>query len=204
MLDLTTTYPGRVITTDPDYPQGKARNRVNPGDGTGTPWEEQLANDIIGWKQALVDETGITPSGVPDRVGASDILDGLVALIAARVSTGSYSTFAKTPVNISGASPDVLNYIRVGNWVAVFGQLSYTNTGSGAKSIVMELNTATPSSNFAAGSQVVGFFEEFSGGTVTPGDVVAQLATKEVVVRWNTSSSSGNRTGRFFFIYSAA
>lgn len=96
MLDLTTTYPGQVITTDPDYPLGKARNQLDPEDPTGTPWEEQLANDIVGWKQALLDETGITASGTPDRVGASDVLDGLIALITARVSTGRGSSKPRT------------------------------------------------------------------------------------------------------------
>lgn len=84
-LDLREAYPGQVITTDPDYPLGKARNRVHPGDGTGTPYEAKLVNDLHGSHQALLDAAGITASGEPDRVGASDVVDSIQALIVEQV-----------------------------------------------------------------------------------------------------------------------
>jgi len=80
MLNLITRYPGQIISGDPDYPLGKARNRVSPGDGTGTPFEEDLLNDILGSQQALLAAASITPSGDPDKVGASDILNAILAL----------------------------------------------------------------------------------------------------------------------------
>lgn len=74
-------YPGQVLTTDPTgYPLGKARNEVTEGDGTGTPWEEALANDLWGFHQALLDAAGVTASGNPDKVQASQYLDALNAL----------------------------------------------------------------------------------------------------------------------------
>src|SRR5690606_9471656 len=65
--------------------------------------EKDLVNDLLGFQQALVEEAGITPSGVPEKVGASDLLDSLKALIynqslglavsnwTARSAAGSYS-----------------------------------------------------------------------------------------------------------------
>ena len=70
-------YVGRIDDTDVDFPQGKAQNLQGAVVGTGTPIEEKWVNDLFGWEQAILDEAGITPSGVADRVGASDYLDGL-------------------------------------------------------------------------------------------------------------------------------
>lgn len=76
-LDLTARYPAQVISGDPAYPLGKARNRVTPGDGTGTPYEADLVNDLHGSIQATLDAAGITASGTPDAAGASDFVDSL-------------------------------------------------------------------------------------------------------------------------------
>lgn len=81
-LDLTATYPGQIDASDPQYPQGKARNVVAEGDGTGTPWEKQIANDLLGFQQALLNQAGITPSGNPDEVGTSDYLDAIIAILS--------------------------------------------------------------------------------------------------------------------------
>ena len=70
-------YGSRVSTTDAAYPQGKAINLVGAVVGTGTPVEAQWLNDDWGFKQAILDEAGITPSGFPDEVGASQYLEGL-------------------------------------------------------------------------------------------------------------------------------
>lgn len=78
------TYSGQLDTTDPvGYPHGKAQNITVSGDGTGTPWEKDLANDILGAQQALLDEGGITPDGNPDKVGASQYVEALLAIIDA-------------------------------------------------------------------------------------------------------------------------
>jgi len=79
-LDLTVTYPGQVAPATAAYPQGEARNRSTPGDSDGTPWEEQIVNDLLGMEQSLLDAAGITPSGAPDEVGASDYLDAMKVL----------------------------------------------------------------------------------------------------------------------------
>jgi len=74
-------YPGKVAPGTPQYPLGSAQNITAPGDGTGTPWEQALVNDIFGFQQSLLDEAGITASGNPDQVGASDYLDALKVII---------------------------------------------------------------------------------------------------------------------------
>lgn len=78
-------YSGQVDTGDANYPHGKARNAGAFQDGTGTPFERDLVNDIWGFLQALLDRARITPSGTPDHVGASQYVDSVEAV--ARAST---------------------------------------------------------------------------------------------------------------------
>lgn len=83
MIIPKTRYPGQLDETDAvGYPHGKAQNVVVEGDGTGTPFEKDLVNDILGAQQALVVAAGITPSGTPDKAGASQQLDALNQLLA--------------------------------------------------------------------------------------------------------------------------
>lgn len=78
MLDYTVRHPTKFISGDPNMPQGKARNVASTGDGTGTPWEEDLINDLVlSPAQALLKAAGITPSGSVDHANASDFLDAL-------------------------------------------------------------------------------------------------------------------------------
>lgn len=70
-------YPGNISPSDAEYPYGKARNIAQPGDGTGTPWEAAIVNDIFGFQQALLSEAGITPSGDPDTATNSQYLNAL-------------------------------------------------------------------------------------------------------------------------------
>lgn len=87
-LDLTLIYPGQIDTTDPTgYPYGKAKNIVNPGDGTGTPWERQIVNETLGFHQELLARASIVPSGTPDKVGASQYATGVEAIADERVLT---------------------------------------------------------------------------------------------------------------------
>ncbi len=79
-LDPSTRYAGQ-IAADANYPYGKARNVAVSGDGSGTPLEADLVNDIFGFEQALLDAVGATPSGSPDQVGASQYLDAVNSLI---------------------------------------------------------------------------------------------------------------------------
>lgn len=75
-------YAGKIDTSDPTgYPLGKAQNITVAGDGTGTPWEEAIVNDLFGFQQELLNKAGITiaGSGTPDKVGASEYFDAIRA-----------------------------------------------------------------------------------------------------------------------------
>lgn len=80
-IRLVDQYPNRANPATPDYPHGSVRNESSPGANDGTPLEQAWGNDIEGFKQALLAEGGVDPSGLPDRVGASDQLDALKAVI---------------------------------------------------------------------------------------------------------------------------
>ncbi len=77
-------YPNRVAAPDSNYPYGSARNSIIPNDGTGTPWEKDLVNDLLGFQQAILADAGITPNGLPDTSLASQYLDGLKSITGAR------------------------------------------------------------------------------------------------------------------------
>ena len=83
-ISIKDRYPSKVDTTDAAYPQGKARNVTVSLDGTGTPFEKDLVNDIMGLQQAIYKEAGITPSGTPDTADVSQQLDGLKVIQGAR------------------------------------------------------------------------------------------------------------------------
>lgn len=87
-------YAGKITPASAAYPYGEARNITTPGDGTGTPWEAALVNDLFGWQQALLSLSGITPSGNPDMVGASQYLAALFTLLAPRIP--DYATLQTT------------------------------------------------------------------------------------------------------------
>lgn len=78
-INPETQYPGKINPSDASYPYGSARNITVPGDGTGTPWEAAIVNDLLGWQQALLTRAGIVPSGSPDTVLASQYLEALIS-----------------------------------------------------------------------------------------------------------------------------
>lgn len=77
-LDLVATYPGQTAGATANYPQGEARNITVSGDGTGTPWEKSITQDITGFQQAILNHAPVTvPSNVPDNALVSQYLDKL-------------------------------------------------------------------------------------------------------------------------------
>lgn len=76
-INPETQYPGKIAPSTPDYPYGAARNITVPGDGTGTPWESALVNDLFGWQQAILSEGGVVPSGTPEKATASQYLEAM-------------------------------------------------------------------------------------------------------------------------------
>lgn len=76
-IDPESAFPGKITASSAEYPFGKARNITTPGDGTGTPWDQLILNDIFGFQQALLSSAAVVPTGAPDEVGASQYLDAL-------------------------------------------------------------------------------------------------------------------------------
>jgi hypothetical protein len=74
-------FPSRFSTSDlTGYPFGKAVDRTSPGNGS--PFRADWFNDWLGFKSAVLKQGGdITPSGTPDKADASQILEGLTAIL---------------------------------------------------------------------------------------------------------------------------
>lgn len=96
-INPETQYPGKIAPSSAAYPYGQARNITVPGDGTGTPWEAAIVNDLLGWQQALLSAAGIVPSGSPDEVGASEYLAAMFATAGRKV----VSTTAALALNLA-------------------------------------------------------------------------------------------------------
>lgn len=84
MISPKLQYPAQVVSSDPGYPHGMARNEQVAGDRNGTPLEERWLNDLWGFQQALVVDAGITPNNIPDKVGASQMLTALKRVVEAQ------------------------------------------------------------------------------------------------------------------------
>lgn len=79
-LVLNETYPGKTAGATLDYPYGKAKNVSAPGNGDGTPWDESLVNDLIGFHQAALLKANIIPNGQPDTAKNSQVLTALISI----------------------------------------------------------------------------------------------------------------------------
>lgn len=81
-LDPEARYPSQVDPASTAYPYGSARNITAPSADDGTPWDEDLINDIFGFQQALLKTAGLTPNGSPDTAEASQYLSAILALLS--------------------------------------------------------------------------------------------------------------------------
>lgn len=127
-INPETQYPGKIAPSTPDYPYGAARNITVPGDGTGTPWEAALVNDVFGFQQALLAGAGVVPSGTPDKVGASQYLEALkktptIASAAvfdsvASLKTGTAITASVSFADLAAAQATVQTQAYYAGWAA--------------------------------------------------------------------------------------
>lgn len=115
MIRPIDAYPGKVAAPTTEYPDGKAQNITSPGDGTGTPWEAQLVNDLFGFQQYLAAKAGITPSGTPDNATASQQFDALWKLLNVR------------PITVNVASDADITLTAEQN---LYNKLTVTDTGA--------------------------------------------------------------------------
>lgn len=197
-ISLITKYPGQVDTSDPTgYPLGKARNRANPADATGTPYEQDLVNDLHGAHQAILAAASVTASGNPDKVGASDVLTALLAIFGEKLTqgTGSSVTFSGLS-SISTAAHMEASYIRIGNRIIAFHTASWTSTVTGAKSFVCTLPVAK-TSNFVGTSDLKGLINTPSGG----GRLSAIGGGKTFAGNFYDTRSSGSADNTLIYTY---
>lgn len=85
-LDIAARYGLQAQPASPQYPQGAGKNDAVPGDQTGTPFDKDFFNDIIGFLQGLIVDAGITISGNPDTADNSDYKNALEAIIVAKIN----------------------------------------------------------------------------------------------------------------------
>lgn len=105
MHDLTIRYSGQVDEADPAYPWGKARNQIDEGDGIGTPWERDLANDFIGSLHSVFYRFGKTPG-----ISAETATTGELGKILERVALQSARASCQYSGEISGPVPQAAAY----------------------------------------------------------------------------------------------
>lgn len=146
------------------YPQGKARNAGSFQDGTGTPLEKDWINDLWGLLQALLAYAGITPSGSPDQVGASQYLEAVqyaADVAGERTVLGTWTTLAGA---FSQDQSDVLWVENLGLFVTV-GSSSTAYTSPDA----VNWTSRTPGANVRAlaASAALGIVAVGGAGAVT-------------------------------------
>lgn len=106
-INLATTYPGRTEAANAAYPQGSFKNRTAPGSLDGTYLEKQWANDIQGFLQALMANSGIVPNDTVDTAVASQYYDAMVSIMGGGALLWNVSTDYAYPAIVAG-SDDVL------------------------------------------------------------------------------------------------
>ena len=132
-------YPGKITPASSEYPYGKARNITLPGDGTGTPWEAALVNDVFGFQQALLSAASIVPTGNPDKVGASQYLNA-IAKIAGKNAGVVFATKAALQANTPVGGAPVATTLEAGMLVHTLG---YNTAGDGGGAVyLIESGTA--------------------------------------------------------------
>lgn len=130
-INPETAFPGKITASSAEYPFGKARNITLPGDGTGTPWDQLLLNDILGFQQAILSEANVVPTGSPDEVGASQYLNAV-----ARIGMASFDTkalmAAKKPADLEeGQLVFMISRSVAGDKAAGAFRVTKTNISSG-------------------------------------------------------------------------
>ena len=149
-------YPGQTLSSDAGYPDGKARNEVVPGDGVGTPLEETWVNDLWGFLQAILDEAGVTASGAPDEVGASQYLDALQAL---RFDSNGLAIvkpidlIVRKRLSLAGATPQGLGSVSP-SWEHIIDTVMVWRSKANAQRLIWGLNAYIAEVATAAASTV--------------------------------------------------
>jgi hypothetical protein len=148
------------------YPYGSFKNATSPTSFDGTPADKDWANDWYGFLSKILNDAGITPSGTPDTILASDYFDGMVKLFSKYLmfdDTGSADDYELDAV--SGANPEAYT-----DGIIVQFKAATNNTGAstieigtlGAKALVDRGGSALVGGEVLAGEYIVARYD--SGG----------------------------------------
>jgi hypothetical protein len=147
-------YPAQV-DADVAYPYGKARNAGSYQDGTGTPLEQAWVNDIWGFLQALLDAGAVIPSGVADKVGASDYLTALIAIAAAApLSRNMRASMQLREIGLSATPPSGGSIAAVGTRDFDFPGAVIAKGGTNGAARVSDVSRAASSGVTATATSV--------------------------------------------------
>jgi len=100
-INPNSLFPTKTNASSADYSYGSARNVTTPSDGTGTPWDYRILNDVWGYFQALLVAAGITPSGDPDTEPVSQYRQASEMLVQNRARS-YYNTPSGSSTFIEG------------------------------------------------------------------------------------------------------
>jgi hypothetical protein len=120
MIDLSLQFPAsQTDDSDPTgYPYDAFQNVTVDGDDTGTPIVANIMNDIYGYKYAVLDAAGLTPTNVPDKVGVSDHLEATKIVNGLSVQTAADLLNEDPSLLPVGMGAKVTNdSYRTGEWV---------------------------------------------------------------------------------------
>lgn len=83
-INIYEKFAPRANPADGDYPYGSIKNESVPGAKDGTPLDAEWGNDYAGFDAELFAQTGTVPSGIPDKLGASQRVDATNILAVSR------------------------------------------------------------------------------------------------------------------------
>ena len=183
-IHLNNTYPAKSNAPDANYPQGSARNVATTGDGTGTPWDYLIVNDLLGWQQELIDKSGISiaGAGTPDRVGASDYYNAM------RLTAGYPGLITPMAINVDPSTLGlrILLLNGAGILIANYGDLTdatYVGDGNnGSASAFYKADDAAGTIRNTSGTYLIlpDFRGQFVRGLDTSGTVDPDGASRDL------------------------
>jgi hypothetical protein len=174
-----------------EYPHGKARNAGAFQDGTGTPLERDWLNDLWGFLQSLLEAAGITPSGDPDEVGASQYLEAVQSLaVSTPLATTLRRMMQLRQINLNGVTPPSDDQIAVAS--TSNGRTLFVEAGANgvfwiADTSLVELGSITATGLIQAQGIA---FDDDSGRHVAVGNGSSSFSTNDGET-WTAGGATG-------------
>lgn len=123
-------YPGQIEASSAEYPFGGAQDVGGPLAEDGTPWDVASVNDTFGFYQTLLIRAGLTPTGDPETVLASQYYDALTKLFSRSADSTAALIAGRFP---KGAGVQTAGFAAAGDgggafWAATGGTGSVSTT----------------------------------------------------------------------------